>query len=154
MRTRGTQLPQAHRRRRFLDLLGAPPAICLAHVARGFDRRDKLEGDVADADDANNDSCDGANDATAEKEATEEEVEDTSSGKGEEEWGVMRHLGRDLEFEQSNGQAKNDHVNGENDGPQGDAEVEDTANYGQATNCQVDNAENIRELHRDMRGTE
>jgi hypothetical protein len=75
MRTRGTQLPQAHRRRRFLDLLGAPPAICLAHVARGFDRRDKLEGDVADADDANNDSCDGANDATAEKEATEEEVD-------------------------------------------------------------------------------
>ena len=59
-----------------LHLLGAPPGgLSLAHVAGGLDRRDELEDDVAEADDAHDAAGDVADDLLAEEEAAEEDVD-------------------------------------------------------------------------------
>lgn len=58
-----------------LDLLGAPADISLSHVARGFDRGNELEGDVADTNDTNSTASKVANEATAKKEASEKDID-------------------------------------------------------------------------------
>lgn len=50
-----------------LDLLGAPAGVGLAHVARGLDRRDELEGNVGDTDNANNATGDVVDDMATEE---------------------------------------------------------------------------------------
>ena len=58
-----------------LDLLVAPAGIGFAHVARGFDGGDELEGDVADTDEANGAASNFAEDALAEDETADENVD-------------------------------------------------------------------------------
>lgn len=58
-----------------LDLLGTPADISLSHVARGFDRRNELEGDVSDTDDTNSTASQVANKATSEKKASEKDID-------------------------------------------------------------------------------
>lgn len=59
-----------------LDLLGTPASgLGLAHVGRGLDRGNELEGDVGDTDDADNATGNLAEDLVAEDEAADEDVD-------------------------------------------------------------------------------
>lgn len=59
-----------------LDLLGTPASgLGLAHVGRGLDRGDKLEGDVGDTDDADSATGDFAKNLFAEDETADEDVD-------------------------------------------------------------------------------
>jgi hypothetical protein len=57
-----------------LDALGAPASVGLAHVGGGFNRRDKLEDNVDDADDADNRTRDDPPIWVPEDQAAEEDV--------------------------------------------------------------------------------
>ena len=58
-----------------LNLLGAPARIVgLAHVAGWLDRGNKFESDETDTDDADDTTSNVAEDSSAEKEATKENV--------------------------------------------------------------------------------
>lgn len=62
-----------------LDLLSTPASgVGLAHVGRGLDRGNELEGDVGDTEDANDATGDLAEDLVAEDEAADEDVDCTS----------------------------------------------------------------------------
>ena len=59
-----------------LDLLGAPAGdVGFAHVGRGLDRGDELEGDVGNTDDADNSTSNLADHHVAEDEAADEDVD-------------------------------------------------------------------------------
>ncbi len=58
-----------------LDLLGAPAGVRLAHVGWGLDGWDELEGDVADADDADDGAGNDAEDAVVEQDAADKDVD-------------------------------------------------------------------------------
>lgn len=58
-----------------LHLLGAPAGVRLAHVGRRLDGGDKLEGDVADADDADDGAGDDAEDVVVEQDAADKDVD-------------------------------------------------------------------------------
>lgn len=59
-----------------LDLLSAPSGILsLTHVAWGFDRRDELEGDVANTNDTDNATRNLAHNSIAKKHTAEEDID-------------------------------------------------------------------------------
>ncbi len=99
-----------------LDLLGAPALVGLAHVGGGLDGGDELEGDVADADEADDAARDDAQDAVVEQDAADEDVEGAAAGEGEEEGRVPRQLRRDLELEQRDAEPEDDHVDADDQG--------------------------------------
>lgn len=134
-----------------LHLLGAPSGnVGLAHVAGGLDRGDKLEGDVGNTDNANDATGNFGEEVLAENQAADKDVDcvvlagqlqeltpevrltGATSGEGEQERGIARHLRRDLELcdvlarcrfewrfpphtEKTNGRAKDYHVDCDND---------------------------------------
>jgi hypothetical protein len=132
-----------------LDLLSTPASdLSLAHVAGGFNGRHKLEDDVSDTGDANNATGNVHQDGLAKEESADEDVEDTTSQEREEERGISRDLGRDLELEKRNGKTKDDHVHGEDDGLHVEAEdVHDAAEDGDGRDDQVNDAKAVGELH-------
>lgn len=100
-----------------LDLLSSPSSdIGFAHVGRGLNRGNPLESDVCDTSDADNGAGNLAEDTSSDDERTDEDVDykllalsflvswdigirtNTTSDEGEEEVGVARDLGRNLEF--------------------------------------------------------
>jgi len=129
-----------------LNLLGAPSrGVGLTHVGRGLDGGHKLESDVGDTNDTNNTTSNVADDLCAEEEAAKKDVENTTADKGEEKVGVTRDLRRDLELEETNGKTKDYHVDAEDNGAQSATEeAKDTAENGDGTDGQVDNAKDIR----------
>lgn len=60
-----------------LDLLSTPALVSLAHVGRGLDRRNELESDVADTNEADNAAGNDAEDMVVEEDRADEDVEDT-----------------------------------------------------------------------------
>jgi len=105
---------------RHLDLLSTPASgLGLAHVGRGLDRRNELEGDVGDTNDANDATGDLAEDLVAEDETADEDVEDSATDEGEEERGVARDLRGDLELEQRDAETEDDQVDADNNGGTG-----------------------------------
>lgn len=134
-----------------LDLLGTPASVGFSHVLRRLDGGDELESDVANTDDADDATSEVVQEVSPEEKAAEEDVQDTTANEREEEVGVARNLGRDLELEEGNGKTKGDHVRANDDG--GEAEISkdvvDTTKSGDGGDNQVDDAEDIGELHCD-----
>lgn len=58
-----------------LDLLGTPAGVGLAHVGRGLDGRDELEDGVADTDQADDGAGNDAEDAAAEEDGSDENID-------------------------------------------------------------------------------
>lgn len=58
-----------------LDLLGTPAGVGLAHVGGGLDGRDELEDGVADTDQADDGAGNDAEDAAAEEDGSDEDVD-------------------------------------------------------------------------------
>lgn len=58
-----------------LDLLGAPAGVGLAHVGGRLDGRDELEDGVADTDQADDGAGNDAEDAAAEEDGSDEDVD-------------------------------------------------------------------------------
>lgn len=137
------------KRRRCLYLLSTPSScIGVAHVAWGFDRWNEFECNVAKTDDANNGSSNVAEDLLAEEETTDENVENTSSDKGEEKVGVSRNLRGDLEFKKSDSQPENEHVDAKNNGLKlMHKDADDATENGDGRDDQVHDAKDIGELH-------
>lgn len=136
------------RRNARLDLLSAPARIGLSHAARGFDQGDELKANVAKSGDTDDATSNVGNDLVAEEKASDEDVENTTTNEGEEEVGVSRNLGRDLEFQQSNSKSKNNHVDTDNDILESNREdVENTTKNRDTRHNQVNNAEDIGQFH-------
>lgn len=89
-----------------LHLLGAPAGVGLAHVGGRLDAGDELEDDVADADEADEGAGDDAQHAVVQQDRADKDVKGAAADKGEEEGGVARDLGRDLELEEADGYGK------------------------------------------------
>ncbi|KAF7560504.1 hypothetical protein G7046_g3645 [Stylonectria norvegica] len=70
-------LPASHRESfRHLDLLGSPAgSLCIAHIARGLDGRDELEGDISDTNNADDSTGDLAEDMGTKEETSDEDVD-------------------------------------------------------------------------------
>jgi len=68
------------------------------HISRGFDGRDELEGHIGETDGANDGTEDLIQDPLVEQDRADKDVENTTAHEGEEEGGVARDLGWDLEF--------------------------------------------------------
>jgi len=60
---------------RGLDALGAPASISLAHVGGWFDRGDELEGNIDDANDADDGARDDPPQSVSDNEAAKEDVD-------------------------------------------------------------------------------
>lgn len=58
-----------------LDLLGAPALVGLAHVGRGLDGGDELEGDVADTDEPDDAAGDLAEHVVVEEDRADKDVD-------------------------------------------------------------------------------
>lgn len=86
-----------------LYLLGAPAGIGLPHVGGGLDGGDELEDGVADADEADDGAGDYAQDVAVQEDGADKDVEGAAADEAEEEGGVARDLGRDLELEEAGG---------------------------------------------------
>lgn len=86
-----------------LYLLGAPAGVGLPHVGGGLDGGDELEDGVADADEADDGAGDYAQDVAVQQDGADEDVEGAAADEAEEEGGVARDLGRDLELEEAGG---------------------------------------------------
>lgn len=86
-----------------LYLLGAPAGVGLSHVRGGLDAGDKFEYSVADANKANDGAGDYAQDVAVEQDGADKDVEGAAADEAEEEGGVARDLGRDLELEEAGG---------------------------------------------------
>lgn len=99
-----------------LYLLGAPALVGLAHVGGGLDGGDELEGDVGEADQADDAAGDNAQDAVVEEDGADEDVEDAAAEEAEHEGGIARDLGRDLELEEPDAEAEEEDVGADNDG--------------------------------------
>lgn len=84
-----------------LHLLGAPAGIGLAHVGGRLDGGDELEHNVADADEADDGAGDNAQPAVVQQDRADKDVEGAAADEGEEERGVSRDLGWDLELEEA-----------------------------------------------------
>lgn len=70
----GSSTQSRRRTRAILDLLSAPPRIGVPHVCWGLDRRDELENDVADADDADDGARHVLNPAVGKDNGADEDV--------------------------------------------------------------------------------
>lgn len=86
-----------------LYLLGAPAGVGLPHVGGGLDRGNKLEDGVANTNKANNRARNYAQDVAVEQDGADKDVEGAAADEAEEEGGVARDLGRDLELEEAGG---------------------------------------------------
>lgn len=84
-----------------LHLFGAPASVGLAHVGRRLDGGDELENDVADTNEADDGAGEDAQDAVVQEDGADKDVEGAATDEGEEEGGVARDLGRDLELEET-----------------------------------------------------
>jgi hypothetical protein len=62
-------------RRRSLDLLGAPAGIGFAHVRGRLDGRNELEDDIGETDDADDGAGNDTEDAAAEDDGADEDVD-------------------------------------------------------------------------------
>lgn len=87
----------------FLHLLGAPAGVGLPHVGRRLNRRDELQNDVADTDKTNNGASNDAQHTVMQQDRADKDVKGAATDEGEEEGGVARDLGWDLEFEKTGG---------------------------------------------------
>lgn len=87
----------------YLHLLGTPAGIGLSHVGRRLDGRDEFQDDVADADEANDGARDDAQHAIVQQDRADKDVESAATDKGEQEGGIARDLGWDLELEEAGG---------------------------------------------------
>jgi len=132
-----------------LDLLGTPASVLgFAHVAGGLNGGKELEGDICDTGDSDDATGNLADNQLAEEQGAEEDVEDTTADEGEEERGMSRHLGRNLELKKADDKTKNNHIAADNDRLHAELEdVRDTTQKGDDANSQVDNAEDVGELH-------
>lgn len=131
-----------------LDLLGAPADVSLSHVARGLDRGNELEGDVADTDDADSTTSNVANGVVAKEEASQKDIEDTTANERKEEVGISRNLRGDLELQKCDSKAKDNHIDTNDEVLEANGEnVENASQNGDARHGQVNNAENIGEFH-------
>lgn len=75
---RESRIGIAHHSSSCLDLLGTPAGIGLAHIARGLDRRDELEDDIADADASDDGTRDVLDCPAAQNKAAKEDVQETT----------------------------------------------------------------------------
>lgn len=87
----------------FLDLLGAPALVGLAHIGGRLDGGDELEDGVGDTDEADDGASDDAQGTVVEQDGTDKDVKGTATDEGEEEGRVARDLRRDLELEERSG---------------------------------------------------
>ena len=98
-----------------LNLLGTPSSVCVPHVCRGFDRRNEFEDYVADANDADNETCDPLPPGITNDDRADEDVDffasiasccsvlqhrltDSAADEGEHERRIAGDLGRYLEL--------------------------------------------------------
>lgn len=86
-----------------LHLLCAPAGVGLPHVGGRLDRRDELEDNVANTDEADNGARDDAQHAAVQQDRAYEDVKGTTADEGEQEGGVSGDLRRDLELEEASG---------------------------------------------------
>lgn len=131
-------------------MLGTPAGVGLAHVGGRLDGRDELEDGVADTDQADDGAGNDAEDAAAKEDGSDEDVEDTTADEGEEERGVSRDLGRDLELEEPDGCAEQDDVGADDEGLESvgfGKELRDTTEDHDHANRQVDDAKGVGQLH-------
>lgn len=64
----------------FLDLLGAPSAVRLAHICRRFDAGDEFQGCVCDSDEADERAGNDSEHAVVEEDAADENVDCEANG--------------------------------------------------------------------------